>query len=694
MGTLGLLALLVGFTALPGSPQEERQGQPPGAEGPLDNDSFLPSSAAAQAHLIAGEELLARARAQSDASEAARLRGQAFERWHAAVVEVDEEASVFVVPADASGVRRLTEGLGYALLRRLAGLETSERRAWSQRFAEIAATELADAGGPRAEEARLLDLQRRHPGTPAAARAALLACDRALEAGRTTEASAHLARGRVHARLAEATTLARALDGRHALLGLQRGGQTREAGLDAPEVWRTANRLEAADSLLLAAGEIRRPMPAAGPGRGLRPGLCFLGENRLAIQGPSRIHLVRLDDQGGLERERSFEPEKLLAGFTPWVDERLVGRDGPAWWLQPAAAGSDLYLIHGRTLGDGEPNALACIRLPVTRPRGAGLQPELPRLSWALVGDALLDAEGQVRDVPELAGLPRLELQPGPVVLGQRVFCLARATEGDVRVWLLALDRMSGTLLWRRLLTKGADLRADSSRFGSGSGGYGGACQPLLALEADLGEARLFCGTQLGAGSLVDALDGSPAWSLRNRRRPAQARGWGGARPILTEDPPQAILWAPQDSDRCYTLAARPLSAGETSSQDLFQAPPRPLGEATALLGGDLETTLVLGRAGAERTVSQRRPGRDRLDGLYLGPDERFSGEGLASRSRVLCATTRGVYLFDRTRELYLLDYQQLSRVGEVSAGGDLFARGTHVLVLGRNALWSFRARP
>ncbi|NUP97691.1 MAG: hypothetical protein HUU28_16145, partial [Planctomycetaceae bacterium] len=78
-----------------------------------------------------------------------------------------------------------------------------------------------------------------------------------------------------------------------------------------------------------------------------------------------------------------------------------------------------------------------------------------------------------------------------------------------------------------------------------------------------------------------------------------------------------------------------------------------------------------------------------------LGPAEKFSGEGLTSPTRALFASNRGLYVLDRTKDLYLVDYAPLAAPadGVATTGGSVHARGDTVCVLGVNALWVFRAR-
>jgi hypothetical protein len=218
------------------------------------------------------------------------------------------------------------------------------------------------------------------------------------------------------------------------------------------------------------------------------------------------------------------------------------------------------------------------------------------------------------------------------------------------------------------------------------------AGQPPLALEVT-GAPRVFVGTHLGLGVLVDPLLGEPLWGFKNRRRDEHESGWNGDRPVLGTGAEPLLLWSPSDSDRLYPLRPVPLAGSAPAAEVVLARPPTPLFEARTLLGGDGEEVLVLGSMGKERTVSARRAGRDRVDALDLGQDERFRGLGLVSPGRVWVSTNQRLYLFDRARELYLLDDDALPQAGPEAPGGDLCARGAHVLVVGSSALWSFRAR-
>ena len=343
-----------------------------------------------------------------------------------------------------------------------------------------------------------------------------------------------------------------------------------------------------------------------------------------------------------------------------------------------------------------EPNALLFVRPPARSGEAA-------TLLWGLSGSERFDAAGETRELLGLAELGELELQPGPVVLDGRLLVQARVVEGGVQAWLLGLDLARGELDWKLLLGQGSDLAPDLGRsLGAGNRRAArAASQPLLALGP-----RVFAGTHLGVGALVSAASGRPLWSFKNQRREISEPGWDGRRPLvgLQEDgAASAILWAPYDSDHLYPLSSEPFRGPPGSNElSVLRAGPLAVGESEILLGGSVGEVVVAGRSGPERTVSvHASPEGTRTDALYLGPDEEFRGRGLVGRERVLVASDRGLYAFDRTRDLYLLDYAPLPSVPMESTrpvsspvpGGDLYARGGSVLVLGRDTVWSFLAR-
>lgn len=678
------------FGSLPrASPQEEPAREAPAGEGALDNDVFVPVSAEAAQALSNGDQALARARAAAtagNAAEAGRQLDVAFDHWRAALGAGGPGASTWLEDA-AAREPRLAEGVHAGVVRRLVALQGDERARWSARQAPAAAALLTalhahvDGLLPDERTQRLEELVRLFPLSAGAARAALELGDLALEAGLGARARGWYARAELEAELSGERAALSALEVRRAAVDT--------AAPARDEAWQRASACDFAGSIGWS-DPARRARSGSEPERWLRPGGAFLSDQTVVVQTPSELHVLALAANGALERSARLRPADFLGGYTPGEFE--APRAPPGWPLLPLADEQGLVLVVGRT-DLGEPNALLALELTLPAHADLGLKLEpaasAARLAWAVVGAERILPTG-VEALPELEDLGDYEFQPGPVASGDRVVVQARQFGGQVQSLLLAFDRRDGRLAWRRQLAGGADLVA-TQRFAQSSKRVAG--QPLLALEVE-DEPRIFAGTHLGLGVLVDGLLGEPLWSFKNRRRAEREAGWSGDRPPLAASPAGAplVLWGPMDSDRLYTLVPRPLSAPGDGTAVLARAPDALL-EAQTLLGGDADEHLVLGRAGRERTISARRPGRDRIDALDLPPDERFAGTGLVSPARVWVASDRSLYLFDRTRELYLLDSDTLPPVGAGPLGGDVLARGTHVLVLGPDALWSFRVR-
>ena len=76
----------------------------------------------------------------------------------------------------------------------------------------------------------------------------------------------------------------------------------------------------------------------------------------------------------------------------------------------------------------------------------------------------------------------------------------------------------------------------------------------------------------------------------------------------------------------------------------------------------------------------------------FLGRAEHFTGAGLASGERALVASDRTLYMYDRTRELYLQSAVPLEDAAG-NMGGTVFARGSKVWMLGLDTIWTFEAR-
>lgn len=675
-----MIALLLGLSL--GSGQAPGRGP----EGPLRNDAFVALDGTAAAALAQGDGALALADAGRASPDTLRL-AQALDAWRAACELAPEGASV---PLDLARFRegtrpgqpdplgdaaRRTEAVPYAVLRRLAALDPGSRAAWEQRFGALALERLGSAGG---DPERLAALERTFPGTRGAARAALVRGDQELEAGRGFSAAAWLERAAAHAgSVGEAEILA--------AVGRRR---TLARDLLAPDpaapgaAWESARGLGSPETLTLPALGGRAPASRrAGAALGLLP----LEDGRLALVGPDRVWLR---DEGG--PARGFEPSALLRshGLAPLP---LPGPGvGPRIPNLPRGDGAGLFLIHGRAdplLGLG--NALLAVRPP----RGLGL----PELTWALGPFGWARPGEAPRPLADILGVGLWEFQPGVLRVDDVLYAQARrfdlaepgsAADGAAQAhaaeaWLLALGASDGLPRWARFLGQGVEVSsAQADRHGSG--------RPVRSPPEALTRAgaRLFAGTGLGFGALVEPGDGRVAWTFLPRRRRAEEAGWRGGSPPPTDsgaNPPR-LFWAPGDSDHLYLLRAEP----DLDGAGLLLATPDPIGQGEEVIGGRGAEALVLSRVGPRRTLEERDLERGaRRRSLLLRPGERFLGGALVSPQRVVLASDRGLYLFDRGEGLRLLAQSPFELGGEDPRGG-IFARGPRVWVLADATLLGF----
>jgi len=637
-------------------------------EGPLDNDAYLPVNAAAEAELARGDQALALARRSADDPQAsAAAWTAACEAWRSALLRgrvgesvsprpVSNPGEVSPWPEPERGVQRSTQGLEESVLWRLSQLPAAGRTAWKGRFEALAQEALASAVLPES----LLPIERGLPATTSAVRAALLLAEYAGERGESAAARRWLARGRRHLALLEPPDAA-------LLAALERREQRfpREPE-PAAEIWQRAEALEFVALRALEAPRGQTPRVRA-LGSGPQAGMQALDERRELLQTPGALWWLEAQTA---QLRGPFENNSWLAAAGLQVDPAIAPGDGPGWRLDPAVQASSAVVVAGRSVG-GESNVLACVDCPG--------EATAPRLRWALAADAASLASGDGADEGE-----DFEFQPGPLWRDGLVIVLrsrSRAAVGEREIELLALEAQGGQLRWRAFLGKGGERTRDMGRFAR-RGTASLPAEPLLAAEGGI-----FASAQLGFGALVDPLDGRLRYSLRNRRRAEEERGWPGwgASP---GDSGRLIAWAPADSDHLYLLDGAEAPQGPSP----LLAEPQAIGEAEALVAADRGTALLLSRTGARRSLaSWERTSGERQDALRLGPEEVFAGRAVASSARVLACSDRALYLFDRERELRLLAVASLQ--GGVPRGGNVWARGPWVFVLSNRTIEIFRAR-
>jgi hypothetical protein len=663
------LTLLVSWTVAqnPAGPVE------PWREGPLQNETVLATQAAAEEEIERGD------RAWSGADELG-----AFEAWrHALEVSATGDA-VTLVSSDPKAARpwpdeertaeRRTEGVEYAVLRRLEAVGTERRAAWRARFS--AAAELALA---RAQEDAhwLARVEREWPLTEAAARAALVLADAALETDDAEGAAAWLERARRHAREVS-PELALAVERRStalaALTALTAGRASTET---RTETWTSARSLVPTGSLRLAGRRASARSPWELPlGRTIEPGWTFLDDGSLVILAP--LMLVRVAADGKTERFPTWPTLGLTDDLQPYFSPASAG-----WPLCATSDGTRCYWVEGRSNEDHD-NALAAVSF--TRSGE-------PRVSWLLTSEGLSGADVPGKVAREtLLGPGHWALQPGPELAGRRLFVQARqwgeATEEGAstseRLMLCCFDSRTGDLRWKSTLGRPSDLVPEIGRRPAASAFTATPGMPLVRAGS-----RIFVGTNAGFAALVDAVDGRLAWAFKNRRREATDTGWPGTRRPRVETTAggtKIVHWAPFDSDVAYALRAEPdLGAG------VLAQTPRRRGEALDLVAASGERRLELASVNERRALLDSTGGTS-ISSVFLGRAEHFTGAGLASSERALVASDRKLYMYDRTRELYLQSALPLEDA-EGTLGGSVFARGSKVWVLGPDTLWSFEAR-
>lgn len=611
---------------------------------------------------------------------------------------------------------RIFEDPACALARRIAWLAPQERAAWRSHTRALAERGLTQAG---ANPIALAALERHLPGTEFALIATLRLADLEISSGGLVRAGGWLRRADEGlALLADDALLAapfRAAIERRALAldalalyalgsddwssdarrGDTRGGDTRtNAGPTAgpANAW---SGLRPTGSVLIT-DSLGPSARAAGldPGVGLFNGLVALDDGRWCVQSAGRIHLIDPSEPRVVGR---FEPALLLESTIGSPPFPYPTSDAPGWHLIPATDGRDLLLVEGRSRGRASgSNAVLRVAPPPRERAVTGSTPEealLARAVWARSAGGHARIDGTVRPLEDLAGV---EFQPGPLVLGGDTCVVSRRRGvGEIEAGLDVLEWRTGNVRAGRVLAVGRELEPPDARPGTSAGRS--ANSPLAA-----DGTRVLVQTNLGLVALVDSLDGRLVWALRTQRRAydGQARrgGWTGIRAVH-----DGARWfcAPADSDHLYTLpqgpwiadlAGPPLGPRASGGSGVaLIAPPLRRGDAlflaTALVldgadseaagRGDAAATVlsVTDRSGADRSVEARLvaavragprqslalidPARaETRPGVYLPLGEALCEgvAGLFGGRRILAAGERHLYLFDGTRELFLLD--------------------------------------
>jgi hypothetical protein len=339
----------------------------PWREGPLQNETVRATETAAQTEIERGD----RAWSNSDqvsALEAWRRALETSATGDAVALLSSDPKDAHPWPDEERSAERRTEGVEYAVLRRLAAIGAEARAAWRARFS--AAAELART---RAHEnpAWLARVERDWPLTEAAGRAALVLADLALEADDAEGAGAWLERAARHAQEVS-PALEAAVERRTLALTALAPGRA-----SAQEKWTNARSLVPTGSVRLAGRRASERSPWELPlGRTIEPGWAFLDDGSLVIVAP--LLLLRIASDGRTERFPTWPTLGLGEDLQPYFSPASAG-----WPLCATSDGTRCFWVEGRTNEDHD-NALAALAFDRSGE---------PRVCWLLTAEGLSGAD-------------------------------------------------------------------------------------------------------------------------------------------------------------------------------------------------------------------------------------------------------------------------------------------------------------
>ncbi|MCC6407894.1 MAG: PQQ-like beta-propeller repeat protein [Planctomycetes bacterium] len=676
-------------------------------EGELDNPTEFEVSASAAGFLADADRQLVELRAGSVAdADRERAWNTIFDAWHYALESAgadewnlpdpsrDLSGKSAVVAPDVTDSRR-ADGIERAVLRRMGTLDRRELAAWDARFGARATEELARAVD---DVARWAAVERSYPATDAAARAATRLCDHAFAAGRFELARAWLSRAERHVELgsdlratfepalarrstalaALATPTAPTDDRADEKLSRSRGfGRARAQVYDRPlpTRWRDGDLSK----------ELRRDAWLTLPS----PGATWLASGRLVVQSDDALAVFPAGGDGAPELVR---PKTLLRGLGLNVETRVPRlRHDPVPTLTPIAVGDELVIAVGTREARSATARSVVARLAF--PTSVLELDPAPAVRWAVGGTVHVDERGRATPLGAGFDFDELEFQPGPAVLETELVWLARQANaagprdesrarGSTVTWAVALDLATGRPLWQRRLAVGViGPREDVDRFGTR------VFTDLAPAALVARDGRLFASPHTGVGVLFDAADGRLQWSFQSRRRRVEQPGWLGTSPIDAGD--GSWIWTPSDSDRGYCVRAAPDDTVGSTRGSLLAGPPFEIGSLRTILAAVGPRVLAIAaEPDGERLVDVDLASGARSDSFALAQDEHFGNQARVTATRVLVCTDRGLALFDRERELFLLDRIDLgATVTGLVRGGD------GIVALGAGTVWRVELR-
>ena len=670
-------------------------------EGPLENDTFVPTMAAVEARIEEGDALWLESRTGDQDPTSLLLR--AMDLWQGSLAEEtnalsdDPEQGAFgwvqaltgerhlakVLPNQIADLERLWLSPTEAVFIRLEALTQQEQKLWRERFEPLAQEALAVAPF---HPARLRWIEYHYPGTTAAATACLRLADAALESAAPIGAATYLTRAKRH--LGE-RSLAEPWRSHLAIrTPLWAGAAPLAADWKPINTW----RLEGRRGRIAPGQKIRL-------GSGSRPGMVVLADGTACVQTPRGLWTLATDERG---IPRPGYPH--LQDLSKWTREGPIRPLTPAssggWPHLPARLDNRLFLVVDRAKPGSDR-----FGLPVP-PRGnhlmavdvAPMGP--PSLAW------LQNSSGRSleRNPASPKGSPggHIEYQPGPTLAGSTLWVLGRTmapvgetlpdeepdgsagnpatpkATPDEFIFALAFDTQTGALQSKVRLHKAADLAARDES--SMSQEIATACAPL-GLDQDNGQ--LLVQTGQGLCIVLDAVDGRPRFAYQTRRRKPRDRGWPGS--FVPESWDGVWTATPFDGDRLYRIHLRrgtwPIRADQTN----------PMESRLALLASDGLGLTFAGQRGARQTLWTETPAGKRHLGFLFGREETLRGIPAFDSERIVLSTDQGLYVLDRARELLLTARAPIEDRG-AGVGGDVYHQNSRIWVLGADTLWLFGA--
>jgi len=637
-----------------------------GLEGPLDNDTRVPTCQPAADELARGDAEWARAtsdptRASDDSARASQesARTAAFEAWRRALIESGPRD--VVAANEPTDLDARTESVSAAVARRV---EHASRAAFVARF-EAPARAALDAA--RDDLDALERVVHEGPFTRAAARAALRRCDVLLERGERARARAALnARGVAEA-CADDPTLSAARAKRLEFLLRAR------TPAPAPDA-RSVDAFGRVTTLTLP------DVSEADVSRRLEPGIAF--------EVDAATHTTRAWLHVGERLVRVTETADVAPRVDAW-DTRDLARPFDASWLPgfgdrarpwdqtPACADGRLVLVVGRAREE-RGNALLVL--------DTASDDEAPRARWCLSDSGFARVDGVRATAAECGFEGRLEFQPGPISCEELVIAqvlqwtrtdargVARVDESDTIAWLVAFDVASGDVVWRREWARGADRTARDAARMSDPRGVSSASLPL-AIEDDVVTAV----TELGVAGSVRAGDGDWLGGRRLRRAPRVPRP-------ATFDPRAEAQAEPPVRGGVAHRAFATTDAGEFVYESTWDGGARPRHVDGLVRPVDAHGTSLCRRGDRLLLARPAADGRPEAESLPFPRGASVRGL-LSTDAAILCATGSELVAYDPRRDLMRTAAVPLEGLDQEPFCG-LQVRGRWVYVVGLRRAW------